>query len=109
MEEGRGPPVWSLRAWSQRVQTETGHFKVKGKVPIRVTLDEGVLKQVTEERYEIILYVDFEFVSEVEEGYSPSTLLWDAKQVGSGEHILTVNVRTLNGQVSSASLRVWAD
>lgn len=106
----KGPiPRFRIDLPEHTLQTETGHFKVKGKVPIRVTLDEGVLKQVTEERYEIILYVDFEFVSEVEEGYSPSTLLWDAKQVGSGEHILTVNVRTLNGQVSSASLRVWAD
>ena len=106
----RGPiPKFRIDLPEQTLRTESGHFRVHGKVPIKVTLDEKVLNEVTEERYEVILYVDFQFVSEVEEGYSPSTLLWDTKEVGSGEHILTVNVRTLTGQVSSASLRVWVD
>ena len=106
----RGPiPKFRIDLPEHTLRTESGHFRVHGKVPIKVTLDEKVLNEVTEERYEVILYVDFEFVSEVEEGYSPSTHLWDTKEVGSGEHILTVNVRTLNGQVSSASLRVWVE
>lgn len=85
---------------------EQGHPIVTGKLPIKIYLDEKVKKSATERRYEIICYVDFKFITEQEEGYSPSTWVWDISNVPNGEHILTVNVATLTGQVASASMKV---
>ena len=85
---------------------EQGHPIVTGKLPIKIYLDEKVKRSATERRYEIICYVDFKFITEQEEGYSPSTWVWDTRQAPNGEHILTVNVATLTGQVASGSMKV---
>ncbi|MFH1146221.1 MAG: hypothetical protein V1736_00755 [Pseudomonadota bacterium] len=80
---------------------------VKGKVPLRICLDDKVKKYAAEQRYEIVLFVDYVFVTEREEGYSPFTLVWDSGEVGNGEHVLTINVATLNGRIWSASAKVF--
>lgn len=80
---------------------------VKGKVPVKIIIDDEVKRFVTEQRYEIINYVDFQFISEQEEGYSPCTWLWDSNSVRNGEHILTVNIATLTGNLASGSLKVF--
>jgi len=88
-------------------KTESGLPIVEGKIPVKIALDKDIKRYVTEQRYEIIYFVDFTFRTEIEEGYSPSTLLWDSTKVPNGVHILTVNVATFTGQVSSASLTVF--
>ncbi len=101
-----GPePKFRLVLPSGIKRTEDGLPIVGGKTPIRVILDEKVKRYITEERYEIVVFVDFEFVTEMEEGFSPITFLWDTRKLDNGEHILTVNVVTLSGRVSSGSLR----
>ena len=79
---------------------------VSGRVPITIRLDEKVKRYVTEQRYEIIFFVDFHFVSEMEEGHSPFNLMWNTQKIPNGEHLITVNVATLSGQISSASTRL---
>jgi hypothetical protein len=90
-------------------KTENGLPIVEGKTPIKIYLDEKIKRYVTEQRYEIIFFVDFKFVTEMEEGYSPFTLIWDSRNVPNGEHIIIVNVATFTGQVSSASMRVMVE
>jgi len=85
---------------------EEGLSVVEGKIPIKIHLDQKIKRYVTEQRYEILFFVDFKFVTEKEEGYSPFTLLWDTKEVTNGDHLLTVNIVTLSGQVSSGTARV---
>lgn len=87
-------------------KAENGLPIVEGKTPIKIYLDEKIKRYVTEQRYEIIFFVDFKFITEMEEGYSPFSLVWDTRDVSNGEHIITINVATLTGQVSSASMRV---
>lgn len=87
-------------------QTETGAPIVGGKLPIKIYLDESIKKYITEQRYEIIFFVDFHYVTEKEEGYSPFTLIWDSLGTPNGEHVVTINVATFSGQVSSGSARV---
>jgi hypothetical protein len=87
-------------------KTEDGLPVVKGKTPIRIYLDQTIKRYVTEQRYEILFFVDYKFVTEREEGYSPFNLFWDTAEVSNGEHVITVNVVTLTGQVSSASMKV---
>jgi hypothetical protein len=87
-------------------KTEAHPPIVRGKVPFIVILDEKVKRYVTEQRYEIVFFVDFRFAGEVDEGYSPYRWIWDSRTTRNGEHIITVNVATLTGQVESASLKV---
>jgi flagellar hook assembly protein FlgD len=84
----------------------TGVPVVAGKIPIKIYLDESIKKYITEQRYEIIFFLDFHFVTEKEEGYSPFTLIWDTLGTPNGEHVVTINVATFSGQVSSGSARV---
>lgn len=79
---------------------------VKGRLPIRIHLDEQVKKYATEQRYELLFFVNFKFISELEEGHSPINWTWDSTQVENGEHTVTVNVITLDGQSSSGSVKV---
>ncbi len=86
--------------------TSDGLPLVSGKVRLQVALDEKVRIPVNERRFEIVLFSDLEFVSEVEEGHSPATIIWESTEVPDGDRLLTVNVATLPGQMSSASLLV---
>lgn len=79
---------------------------LRGKTALKMVLDEKVKKIITEQRYEIIFFVDFKFTSEEEGGYSPYTWVWDTRGVSNGEHIVTVNVCTLTGGVASGSIKV---
>ena len=82
---------------------------VKGLVPVKIIIDDRVKRFVTEQRYEIINYVDFQFVTEQEEGYSPCVWMWDSNTVKNGEHILTVNIATLTGNLATSSLKVFVN
>lgn len=100
-------PKFSISLPEGTVSTGTGLPLLSGKVPVRIRLDDRVKRYATEDRYEILFFVDFMFVTEREEGYSPFTLNWDSRTVANGEHLVTVNVATLSGQVSSGSVKVW--
>jgi hypothetical protein len=74
---------------------------------LKIFLDEDIERFAIEQRYEILYFVDFNFVMEKEEGYSPSTWIWDTTSLPEGEHILTINIATLTGQFTSASLKAF--
>ena len=99
-------PRFKLDIPSTIGKTENGVPQVAGKVPVKLSLHPDVKKVITEQRYEMLFFVDFKFFTEEEEGYSPYTWMWNTKLVTNGEHILTVNVCTLAGQVSSFSVKV---
>lgn len=103
----RGPePKFRIDLPKNVKKTDDGIYIVKGKTQVKLHLDDKIKRYVTEQRYEIIFFVDFKFIAEAEEGHSPFTLVWDTRDISNGEHIITVNVATLNNQVSSASMRV---
>ncbi len=99
-------PKFRLELPQRFKKTEEGIPQVAGKTQIKIYLDDKMKRYVTEQRYEIIFFADFTFITEMEEGYSPITLVWDTRDTSNGEHIITVNVATLTGQISSASMRV---
>jgi len=87
--------------------TDDGLPIVSGKLPVKIFLDDKIKRFITEQRYEIICFVDFKFITEQEEGYSPCTWKFDTSKVPNGEHILTVNVATLTGKLATASRKVF--
>jgi hypothetical protein len=64
--------------------------------------DEEILEKV---KYEVSFFVDFEFSSEEELGYMPISWNFNPNGLKKGEHILTVNVSSFEGQVGVRSLR----
>lgn len=76
-----------------------------GPFGITIRLEESVKQRVTESRYEILVFVDFQFVTEIEEGRSPARINIDASNLSAGEHVLTVNLVTLKGGVAALSKR----
>jgi len=61
--------------------------------------DEFYLDQ---SRYEISFFVDYQFIAEEEQGYVPFRWRWSPGRYGiePGEHVLTVNISSYNGQVT---------
>ncbi|MGD9504443.1 MAG: FlgD immunoglobulin-like domain containing protein [Syntrophobacteraceae bacterium] len=86
--------------------TAEGVPVVRGKVQARISLDDRIKPLMTEMRYEILLFVDNRFVTEMEEGRSPFNLQWDSSSMPNGEHIVTVNIATITGQLGAGSVKV---
>lgn len=101
------PPLFSIELPENAKKNEQGQPIVNGKLPIKIYLDEKAKKSATERRYEIICYVDYKFITEQEEGYSPSTWMLDTKELPDGLHTITVNVATLDGEMTSGSCIVY--
>lgn len=99
------PPHFALSIPSP-VGYRDGLPVVAGSVGLRVALDPAIKRRIIEERFEVVLFVDTRFETETEEGYSPSTLVWDSTGHADGKHLLTVNLVTLTGRTSTASIPV---
>lgn len=99
--------------FTMAIDSPQGHRQgipvVSGRVGIRVALDPEIKRRIIEGRFEVVFFVDTRFETETEEGYSPSTLLWDSSKYPDGEHLLTVNLVTLSGRTATASLPVIVD
>lgn len=78
---------------------------LRDEVILTIRLEESVKQSVTEARYEILVFIDDHFVTEVEEGRSPARLALDTSLIGIGEHVITINVVTLQGGVATSSKR----
>ena len=79
---------------------------LKGIVPLKISLDKRVRKYIIGQRLEMLGFVDFKFAEENEEGYSPFTWLLDTRTWPDGEHVITVNVVTLRGEIAARSMKV---
>lgn len=98
-------PVFTLSVPGAELGSD-GIPVVSGKVPLRVSLGDDVRVPVLSRRFEIVLFQNLDFTTEIEEGRSPATIVWDASSLPSGRYLLTVNVATLPGQMSAASTYV---
>lgn len=79
---------------------------VKHAVNVRIDVAEGDKPRLMEDQFEVLLFVDGQFVAEAERGYLPLNWKWELNQFPPGEHILTVNVSSFKGQVGVVSRKV---
>lgn len=98
-------PNFSIFLPNVREWTEDGIPILKGKTLVQVILEEHDVAFLTQMRYEIAFYVDYELYAEEEEAYSPFNWVWDPRALSDGEHILTVNVVSLWDQIGARSLK----
>ncbi len=83
-----------------------GVLVVSGETPIQVSLDGPADPDAGKPVHELIFFLDFQFLQELEGESLPVALPWDTREVGDGEHIITVNVVAPGGEVSAASARI---
>lgn len=102
-------PRVSIRIVEALGQDATGAFKVTGPVTFRVDMPPEDKWLVQQGLYEVGFFLDYQFVSEEETGYTPITWRWDPAGVPPGEHTMTVNISGLWGQVGVASVRLMVD
>ncbi len=72
---------------------------------VKVELAEADRWAMNETLYEVAFFIDHDFVSEEEQGYTPLTWLWTVNGLAPGLHVLTVNISGFSGKVGVASLR----
>ena len=97
-------PDVSLKFVEEYPRNKEGHPIINCPCPIQVNLNTKDKIQLQESLYEIAFFIDNEFVSEQEQGYVPFTWRWTPSGLSKGEHILTVNVSGLRGEVGVKSL-----
>jgi hypothetical protein len=98
------PPL-SLQFKEKYPQDKKGNPIIDCPCIVEVNLDDKGKAQLQESLYEIAFFIDDEFISEQEQGYVPFRWRWTPSALAEGEHILTVNVSGLRGEVSVKSLR----
>lgn len=101
----RSPDV--VMTFSNKVGMEDGEVPVlKGKSLVHVELDDKSKPYFREMKYEICFFLDGDFYSEEETGYSPYNWVWDTSQVKEGDYILTVNLSGFKDQIGVLSKKV---
>lgn len=83
-----------------------GYPKLKGIVPIRLTIDEKDAKWLSDTKYEMGLFVDNIFLVEDEEGVNPFNYLLNVKGFNNGIHVITANIVGYEGEIGTTSITV---
>lgn len=87
---------------------ERGRIIVSGPIPVSLSVDEERARQLLNERFEVVYFIDERMVFETESGFFPITWTWDPKDEVKGEHSIHVNLRGFDGHFGMASaLVVW--
>ncbi len=76
---------------------------VKGRVPVRISVDDKDKEWLTETKYGMVIFFDSAFVMADEEGLSPYTYILETKRLNDGPHVITVNVVAYSGEIAAAS------
>jgi len=79
---------------------------VSSPVSLKVGMHDEDRWAMQQSLYEVAFFVDYEFLSEEEQGYVPLTWRWNPAGFKPGIHIVTVNVSGFNGQVGVKSIQI---
>lgn len=83
---------------------------ITGKAALLVSVGSQVIRtRLVREKFELYLFVDGAFISEGPRKTLPAQLMLDSNKMSNGEHIITVNLRTLEDHVGTLSLKVIVD
>ena len=80
--------------------------QLKGRVIVQVDLSQEDKKYFTMNQFEIVFAVDGQYFMEETNGYIPFNWAWDTAQFPDGEHLLTINVASLNDQIGASSRKI---
>lgn len=101
--KNRDPRVF-MTIESSQMETSNGVPILGDATLIKVDIPKEDLELIQDSLYEVAFFVDNEFVSEEEQGYMPITWSYSPVGLSEGNHILTVNVSSLDGKIGVRSL-----
>lgn len=99
----RDPEVFMAVENTQK-KTSNGIPIISDSMKIKVDIPAKDIELVQDSLYEVAFFVDNEFASEEEQGYMPLTWIYKPTGLAPGDHILTVNISSLSGQMGVKSL-----
>jgi hypothetical protein len=98
-EEDRAP-----RFTVDLINTKDG--SVWDELKLQINADDNSKKYLLKNRFEVVVYLDGNFVFEEEEGYIPFNLTWKTKGIAPGEHYLTICLSSYLSQVASKTVKI---
>ena len=90
-------------------RTAGGVAVVSGIAHMRVELDPEDNKRLSESQFEVAIYSDTVFMIEDEIATNPFNYRIDVSKFNEGEHVMTVNVISYDGQVGTASVKMYVE
>ena len=96
------PPQIDVYSGATKIVAQT-LVEVASSTPLVIDFPEETKALFIDQRYEIIMYIDDRLVLEDETGYTPYSWVLDSKNLQKGEHVLTINIATLNDKVGAWS------
>jgi len=78
----------------------------QSKIPVRVTIDPLDAPDLIRKRFEVMFYLDTQFLYEEEQALTPNTFMVDLSNVQPGIHFLTVNVMSYNDHVGVRTIKL---
>jgi hypothetical protein len=79
---------------------------LKNRALARVEIPAADREVITGRQFEIILFVDTTYVAEEERGYVPFNFPLELDKLAAGEHVVTVNIVTFDGQIGIGSRKI---
>jgi len=82
---------------------------VSQRTPMRIDLEKKYWQQVLDQRIEIVLYLDGQYIEESEAGTLPQTWFLDLEGINPGVHYVTVNLRGYEGNFGARTIKVYVE
>ncbi len=79
---------------------------ISGETRLVVVISPDSMDAFNETRYELIVFIDNLRFDEEEHAHTPYTYALDTKKLSNGNHLITINEASINGQVGSYSFNV---
>lgn len=99
-------PGLTIEFSNARGKDENGLPILYDKGLVKVDIAEKDKQVFKDQQFEICFFLDHEFYSEDETGYTPFNWVWDLSNVKDGERVLTVNISSFSDQVGVISRKV---
>lgn len=90
---------------NSEIADELPVFKPGQTVRVKVDIPEADRWLIDKSLYEVAFFVDYEFISEEEQGYVPLNWRWKVDSLPLGQHVFTVNISGFDGKVGAATKR----
>jgi hypothetical protein len=80
---------------------------INSETYFQLRIDPHDQELITDQKFEVVFYVDGVFAYEEEIGYAPFAWRWNPSGVNSGIHYITAMLRGYKGHLGSATTKVW--
>jgi len=84
-----------------------GTLMVTDKITLKLDVPNEHRERIAAQRYEIVFYIDGQFIGESEMGIFPMAWHWEPKGINTGVHYITANVRGYEGNFGTATLKIF--